>query len=296
MFVGFLVGIFLVYNLNNLLCREFVDVSHKITTEIRSVNSRFLEIKFRGHTIDLETERSIRMMLEKLLNRGNISVRIEVQSLIESNNNIFDKERFELAQNILKEIHVSYGQKINLSDIISFHDLLKSDNSKKMNNENIISSVSAALQQLDEMRVQEGLNIHSDLSKRVKALKLSISSAEKISGEYASEKQKTLKTKILDLLENEKIDESRLIQEVAYLSDRSDITEEIIRCQSHFEQLDIYLGKDEPSGKRINFLIQEISREINTIGSKSPQTEVTKNIVEMKNELEKIREQIQNVL
>lgn len=275
---------------------EFVDVSHKITTEIRSVNSRFLEIKFRGHTIDLETERSIRMMLEKLLNRGNISVRIEVQSLIESNNNIFDKERFELAQNILKEIHVSYGQKINLSDIISFHDLLKSDNSKKMNNENIISSVSAALQQLDEMRVQEGLNIHSDLSKRVKALKLSISSAEKISGEYASEKQKTLKTKILDLLENEKIDESRLIQEVAYLTDRSDITEEIIRCQSHFEQLDIYLGKDEPSGKRINFLIQEISREVNTIGSKSPQTEVTKNIVEMKNELEKIREQIQNVL
>ena len=275
---------------------EFVDVTHKITTEIRSVNSRFLEIKFRGHAIDLETERSIRMMLEKLLNRGNVSVRIEVQSLIESNNNIFDKERFELAQNILKEIHVSYGQKINLSDIISFHDLLKSDNSKKMNNENIISSVSAALQQLDEMRVQEGSNIHSDLSNRVKALKLSISSTEKISGEYASEKQKTLKMKILDLLENEKIDESRLIQEVAYLTDRSDITEEIIRCQSHFEQLDIYLGKDEPSGKRINFLIQEISREVNTIGSKSPQTEVTKNIVEMKNELEKIREQIQNVL
>tara|TARA_B100000768_G_scaffold114554_1_gene106044 strand:- start:18 stop:878 length:861 start_codon:yes stop_codon:yes gene_type:complete len=275
---------------------EFIDASCKITTEIRSVNSRFLEIKFRGHGIDLETERNIRIMFEKLLYRGNVSIRIEVQNLIESNDVIFDKERFELAQNILKEIHVSYGQKINLSDIISFQDLLKSDYSKKMNNENIISSVSAALNQLDEMRVQEGLNIHTDLTNRVNALKLSISIAEKISSEYSSEKQKSLRGKILDLLGNEKIDESRLIQEVAYLTDRSDITEEIIRCQSHFEQLDIYLGKDEPSGKRINFLIQEISREVNTIGSKSPQTEVTKNIVEMKNELEKIREQIQNVL
>ena len=275
---------------------EFVDASCKITTEIRSVNSRFLEIKFRGYTVDLETERNIRIMFDKLLSRGNVSIRIEIQNLIESNNVIFDKERFELAHNILKEIHVSYGQKINLSDIISFQDLLKSDHSKKMNSEDIIKSVSDALNQLDEMRVQEGFNIHSDLTKRVNALKLSIISAEKISSKYSSEKQKSLSAKILDLLGNEKIDESRLIQEVAYLADRSDITEEIIRCQSHFEQLDNYLSKDEPSGKRINFLIQEISREVNTIGSKSPQTEITKNVVEMKNELEKIREQIQNVL
>ena len=275
---------------------EFVDASCKITTEIRSVNSRFLEIKFRGYAVDLETERNIRIMFDKLLSRGNVSIRIEIQNLIESNNVIFDKERFELAHNILKEIHVSYGQKINLSDIISFQDLLKSDHSKKMNSEDIIKSVSDALNQLDEMRVQEGFNIHSDLTKRVNALKLSIISAEKISSKYSSEKKKSLSAKILDLLGNEKIDESRLIQEVAYLADRSDITEEIIRCQSHFEQLDNYLSKDEPSGKRINFLIQEISREVNTIGSKSPQTEITKNVVEMKNELEKIREQIQNVL
>ena len=275
---------------------EFVDTSFKITTEIRSVNSRFLELKFRGHAVDLETERNIRIMFEKRLNRGNVSIRIEIQNLIESNNVIFDKERFELAHNILKEIHVSYGQKINLSDIISFQDLLKSDYSKKMNNEDILKSVSDALNQLDEMRVQEGFNIHSDLTKRVNALKLSIISAEKISSNYSSEKQKSLSAKILDLLGNEKIDKSRLIQEVAYLADRSDITEEIIRCQSHFKQLDNYLSKDEPSGKRINFLIQEISREVNTIGSKSPQTDITKNVVEMKNELEKIREQIQNVL
>ena len=179
---------------------EFVDTSFKITTEIRSVNSRFLELKFRGYAVDLETERSIRIMFEKRLNRGNVSIRIEIQNLIESNNVIFDKERFELARNILKEIHVSYGQKINLSDIISFQDLLKSDYSKKMNNEDILKSVSDALNQLDEMRIQEGFNIHSDLTKRVNALKLSIISAEKISSNYSSEKQKSLSAKILDLL------------------------------------------------------------------------------------------------
>ena len=97
-------------------------------------------------------------------------------------------------------------------------------------------------------------------------------------------------------MNGESLDESRLIQEVAYLADRADVTEEIVRCRSHFDQLHTYLDREDPVGKRINFLIQEIGREINTIGSKSPQTDVTKHVVEMKGELEKIREQAQNIL
>ena len=105
-----------------------------------------------------------------------------------------------------------------------------------------------------------------------------------------------MRKKIKELLLNESLDESRLIQEVAYIADRADITEELVRCRSHFEQLDAYMDDSEPVGKKINFLIQEIGREVNTIGSKSHQTEVTKNVIELKAELEKIREQIQNVL
>ena len=97
-------------------------------------------------------------------------------------------------------------------------------------------------------------------------------------------------------MKGEQIDETRLIQEVAYYADRADITEEIVRCKSHFEQLVSYLEFEEPVGKRGSFLLQEVGREINTIGSKSPQTDVTLEVVEMKGEIEKVREQAQNIL
>ena len=113
---------------------------------------------------------------------------------------------------------------------------------------------------------------------------------------YKSEKQHTLRIKIKELLNGEDIDESRLIQEVAYFSEKMDVTEEIVRCNSHFDQLHNYLRIDEPVGKRINFLLQEIVREINTIGSKSSQSDVIMHVVEIKDELEKIREQMQNIL
>ena len=116
------------------------------------------------------------------------------------------------------------------------------------------------------------------------------------SANYKIEKQDKLRLKIESLLNGEGIDESRLIQEVAYYSEKMDVTEEIVRCEIHFSQLNSYLETNEPVGKRINFLLQEITREINTIGSKSSQTEVIINIVEIKNELEKIREQFQNIL
>jgi len=114
--------------------------------------------------------------------------------------------------------------------------------------------------------------------------------------DFTDERQAVLREKISKLLEGEILDESRLIQEVAYLADRADITEEIVRCRSHFKQLEDYINEDGPVGKRINFLIQEIGREVNTIGAKSPQTEITGHVVEMKDQLEKIREQAQNIL
>ena len=105
-----------------------------------------------------------------------------------------------------------------------------------------------------------------------------------------------MREKVSELLDGKGLDESRLIQEVAYISERADITEEIVRTMSHFNQLFAYLNEPEPVGKRINFLIQEIGREVNTIGSKSPQIEVTNHVIEIKGELEKIREQAQNIL
>ena len=108
--------------------------------------------------------------------------------------------------------------------------------------------------------------------------------------------KKILENKIQNLTNDAKIDENRLIQEIAFYVEKSDITEEIVRCRSHFDQLELYLKLNEPVGKRIIFIIQEVLREVNTIGSKSQQTELTKEVVEFKDEIEKIREQSHNIL
>lgn len=268
----------------------------KIEVEIRSYNSRFLELKFRGYPLDPISERNIRRTLENSLVRGNVQVKIELNNLKHSNQLTFDKDRFEIIKDVVKEIHVNYGQRMNLSDIISTQDLLMPKESPLIKNADITEAVLKAILQLNEMRLKEGVVLHSDLVQRIESLKILIDNSEKISETFYAEKQIDLRKKVTELLGNDTLDESRLIQEIAYIAERADVTEEIVRCRSHFKQLDDYLNLEDSVGKRIAFLVQEISREVNTIGSKSPQTEVTKNVIEMKNELEKIREQIQNVL
>jgi len=268
----------------------------KIEVEIRSYNSRFLELKFRGYPLDPISERNIRRTLENSLVRGNVQVKIELNNLKHSNQLTFDKDRFEIIKDVVKEIHVNYGQRMNLSDIISTQDLLMPKESPLIKNADITEAVLKAILQLNEMRLKEGVVLHSDLVQRIESLKILIDNSEKISETFYAEKQIDLRKKVTELLGNDTLDESRLIQEIAYIAERADVTEEIVRCRSHFKQLDDYLNLEDSVGKRIAFLVQEISREVNTIGSKSPQTEVTKNVIEMKNDLEKIREQIQNVL
>ena len=268
----------------------------KIDVEIRSYNSRFLELKFRGYPLDPILERNIRRTLENSLVRGNVQVKIELNNLKHSNQLTFDKDRFEIIKDVVKEIHVNYGQRMNLSDIISTQDLLMPKESPLIKNADITEAVLKAILQLNEMRLKEGVVLHSDLVQRIESLKILIDNSEKISETFYAKKQIDLRKKVTELLGNDTLDESRLIQEIAYIAERADVTEEIVRCRSHFKQLDDYLNLEDSVGKRIAFLVQEISREVNTIGSKSPQTEVTKNVIEMKNELEKIREQIQNVL
>ena len=269
---------------------------NKIDAEIRSVNSRFLEIKIRGINLEPSVEHEIKSIIEETLYRGNIHVRLDSKKSQDDQRLNFNKERFELIQDILKNIHVLYGQRLSLSDIISTNDLLKINEEVNINNNSIINSVKKALDQLCEMRKQEGEQIYKDISKRLDILKTKLSNTENLANNYSTEKQSQLQNKVSELLEGEQIDESRLIQEVAYYADRADITEEIVRCKSHFEQLVSYIEFEEPVGKRVSFLLQEVGREINTIGSKSPQTDVTLEVVEMKGEIEKVREQAQNIL
>ena len=269
--------------------------SDRYNIEIRSVNARFLDIKFKGIQLDLLVEDEIRKLIKNKLHRGTIYIRID--SDLKNNNKIeFDQEKYELLKGILRDINVKYGQPMNISDIISSNDLLKLNEPKTPDKNLIIKNVELALKQLDEMRKTEGEKILEDTMIRINQIITTMDLLKEKVNSYKVEKQNMLRSKIEELLNGEDLDESRLIQEVAYFSEKIDVTEEIVRCSSHFTQLISYLNVNEPVGKRINFLLQEIGREINTIGSKSPQTDVTFDIVEIKDELEKIREQIQNIL
>ena len=269
--------------------------SDRYNIEIRSVNARFLDIKFKGIQLDLLVEDEIRNLIKNKLHRGTIYIRID-SDLKNNNKIVFDKEKYELLKGILRDINVKYGQPMNISDIISSNDLLKLNEPKTPDKKVLIKSVELALKQLDEMRKTEGEKILEDTMIRINQIITTMGILKEKVNSYKVEKQNRLRSKIEELLDGEDLDESRLIQEVAYFSEKIDVTEEIVRCSSHFTQLISYLNVNEPVGKRINFLLQEIGREINTSGSKSPQTDVTFNIVEIKDELEKIREQIQNIL
>ncbi|MEC9377215.1 MAG: YicC/YloC family endoribonuclease [Candidatus Neomarinimicrobiota bacterium] len=267
----------------------------KIDVEIRTVNSRFFELKLRGLSLEPKVELKVRNLLEEHLQRGNVQVRIELNSSKESGNMSFNRDRFEMIQEVLKTIHVAYGQRMSLSDIITTSDLLKTEELNDLKPDKVVSAIEHAIEQVNEMRKREGGQIQKDVLNRVKKLSKIIHSIDELTLKYGDERQVQLKEKIISLLDGETPDENRLIQEVAYWVERSDVTEEIVRCKSHFSQLSSYLNEKEPVGKRINFLIQEIGREVNTIGSKSPQTDVTKHVVEIKDDLEKIREQAQNI-
>jgi len=269
--------------------------SDRYNIEIRSVNARFLDIKFKGIQLDLLVEDEIRKLIKNKLHRGTIYIRID-SDLKNNNKIVFDQEKYELLKGILRDINVKYGQPMNISDIISSNDLLKLNEPKTPDKNIIIKNVELALKQLDEMRKTEGEKLLEDTMIRINQIITTMGHLKEKVNSYKVEKQNMLRSKIEELLDGEDLDESRLIQEVAYFSEKIDVTEEIVRCSSHFTQLISYLNVNEPVGKRINFLLQEIGREINTIGSKSPQTDVTFDIVEIKDELEKIREQIQNIL
>ena len=269
---------------------------NKIDVEIRTVNSRFLETKIRGFNLDPILEIKVRNTLETSLQRGNVQVRFELKSGQDSQKLSFNRKRFEILQDVVKKIHVDYGQRMNLSDIISTNDLLSADEPENLKPGIILKAVELALNQVNEMREKEGHEIQTDILNRMELLQTRIDEVGEISGKFSLEKQAQIREKISELLDGEALDETRLIQEVAFLSERADVTEEIVRCKSHFTQLSSYVNQEEPVGKRINFLIQEIGREVNTIGSKSPQPAVTNHVIEIKGELEKIREQVQNIL
>jgi uncharacterized protein (TIGR00255 family) len=270
--------------------------SENINLEIKSLNSRNLDIRFSGLNISAEFEQKIKKIISDVIERGSVKV-----SIVLDENNVekslkFDENKLNSIIELINEIETNFKQKLDINSFISLSDIYSTSKIKIGDDKETIDALLNALGQLDKARIDEGKQLYKDFHKRLKKIKNDINSIEELAKKLTLKRKSEIAEKIKFLTEQDSLDENRLMQEVAYLIERSDITEETVRVNIHIDSFLKYLESNDPVGKRLGFLAQEINREINTIGSKSPLPKITGKIVEIKNELEKIKEQLQNIL
>jgi len=270
--------------------------NNKISIIIKSVNGRFLDLKLRGFDFDPSVDKKIRDLISDRLIRGTVHINFESDTNQSSNSHIFNEDRFKLLLKIVDSIEKKYNQKLNLSDIINSNDLFISNEFKSIDSKIILKAISSACSKVIKMRKEEGLKLKKDIELRLSKLRKCLGKIESQLPVEHKKRIKKLKKRLSDLMGNIQLDEARINQEIAIIAEKSDVTEELVRLKSHFDQFEKILNDNKPSGGRLNFLLQEIGREINTIGSKSISNKIVNNIVYMKDEAEKIREQIQNIL
>ncbi|MFQ6676069.1 MAG: YicC/YloC family endoribonuclease [Fidelibacterota bacterium] len=270
-----------------------------ISVGIRAVNSRYCNIAVKV-TDGLETvEDTIRRAVQERCKRGRITVDVVVEETVPRPDGsvTFDRKRFEAYASVLEAIERDYGKRIDIAQVVDMKDLVMVGEERvEVDEKRVMEGVREALEMLDGMRIQEGETIARDILARVESIKKGIQGITELSGGYLAQVRERYRDRIRDLMDGEPIDENRILQEAAVLAEKMDVTEECVRCVSHLDQFKELLESVEPVGKRLNFLLQEIGREVNTIGSKSDNLEIIRMVVDLKDEVERVKEQIQNVL
>ena len=271
--------------------------------EIKSVNSRFLDLNIRSPKQVNSVEHSIRKCIQKTIHRGKVDVFVTLQD-------VADREKQFIINSSLKhqiqDLLVSEGfyrepQEVPLSAVMAIsNDWVQTQDSEVT--EDVLQSLvtdttTNALNALVSMRQSEGIHIQQDLLHRLSQMTNIIEDINSHKADAVIAYKENLRTKMMDYVEGLDItaNEERLLQEVAIMADKTDITEEIVRFRSHVVQLTNTLKMDEPIGRKLDFIIQEMNREVNTIGSKAMDITLTDYVVQLKCELEKVREQVQNI-
>lgn len=273
----------------------------QILTEIKSVNHKYLEISTRVSKGYGFIENKTRNFIKEKVSRGKIDVFISVEDVNCEDVHVCVNHPLALEYfNALDEISKKCGVVNNISsvDIASYPDVLTVcrntlDEDEIWNDVEIV--LNQALTKFIQMRELEGKQISLDINSKLTKIHNMIDNIENNCIKIVADYKDKLKTRIKELVEDTEIDEQRLITEAAIFADRIAIDEEIVRLRSHIEQLNLMTEHNEPVGRKIDFMIQEMNREINTIGSKISDADISYTVVCIKSEIEKIREQIQNI-
>ena len=281
---------------------EYSDESYKFIIEIKTVNNRYNDIHIRMPRHIRFLEENIRKTIKDCINRGRVDVSVNMEVTegtdIEVKPNIDLALKYKKAIDELSEI-LEKNEKLDLRDYINFNDILEIKN-EDLNEEKtwdcLNKALDLSLNTLNKMRIIEGKELAQDMINNIDKIEKSLKEITTGSKNVVDEYKLKLETRINEILKDEyNIDENRLYNEIAIYADKVDINEEIIRLESHIKQLKQTLNNGGTIGRKLDFILQEANREINTIGSKTQDLNITKNIIEVKNLIEKIREQAQNI-
>ncbi len=272
-----------------------------VTVEIRSVNHRFLEVAVRVPRSLTQLEDQIRKAVQQRCLRGRVDVSVSVHSAGGSLKAVhIDQALAKQYHSALKKLQKTLGLRgaVDISVLAGFRDIVSiADEPVDAEHlgKTVLRVLGGALTDLEKMRRREGDALAKDLAVHLDAIRAAKSTVAEKAPELAKTAFERMKGRIESLLNNELPDPARLQQELALYADRSDISEELVRLESHMLQFDQTLRSKESVGKTLEFLLQEMGREVNTIGSKASDADIAALVVRMKAELEKLREQVQNV-
>jgi len=282
-------------------CGKGESCGFSVTAEVRSVNNRYLDCNVRIPRIYTAVEDALKSVVGKHITRGKVDVYITLSANGGSNLTVSVNEK--VAEAYVQAIR-SLAESFDLNNDISavnlarMQDVLTVESTQTDTDElskDLCVILEAAMSDFDTMRFTEGRRLYDDISARLDTIEVLTDRAEQRSPETVTAYRERLYTKMREILENKDIDENRLLLEAAIFADRVAVNEEIVRLRSHVSQLRTMLMSEEPVGRKIDFLIQELNREANTLGSKGNDGEMARIVIDLKAEIEKIREQIQNV-
>lgn len=275
--------------------------SKTFTVEIKSVNSRYSDFSIKMPRIYTFLEEPIRKAASARINRGKVDIYLNVESGGEEDcvvkvNSALAKEYLDSLRALSGELGVSSNATaetfLRIPDVFTVD---KAPVDEELIANAVLSALSEALDNFDKMRIIEGESLKKDLLEHLSFIKEATGEVEKRSPEIVSEYRERIEERMREILGSATYDQSRLLTEVAIFADKVNVNEETVRLRSHVEQFTKMLEDGGSVGRKIDFLIQEMNREINTIGSKSQDLDVARIVIDVKAEIEKLREQIQNV-
>ena len=273
---------------------------YKVTVELKAVNQRFFELKFHMPRQFGQWEENLRQLIRNFAARGKVDIFV----------NYVDKRESKSTIRVDKGLALAYQSAMNeLSDTLhlprpdsaamfaGFPDVLQVEQSAELDGLQPVleDALQQALKAFDDMRRREGAHIAEDFEQRLAKLEDMRQQLITLAPAIVAERRQHLQEVLADALAGKDFDETRIIQETALFADRVNYTEEVVRLESHIAQFRQIMAAGEPSGRKLDFLIQEFNRETNTIGSKANSKDAAQLVVDMKSEIEKIREQVQNI-